>query len=109
MARRRAARLGPGDGEDAPRAGHALQLVFAPVVELEARPHQQVLDRAGHEHLARARQGRHPRRDVYGEPSHPLAAYLDFARVHTGADLKVEWNEGLADRPCATDGPAGSV
>jgi hypothetical protein len=53
------------EGEDAPFAGHALQLADAAILEHEARANDQVLDRARHEDLASARERRDAGADVH--------------------------------------------
>src|SRR6516162_7818317 len=57
------------DGEEAPFAGHALQLVRAAVFGLKPRPDHEVAQRAGHEHVVRPCQSAHPRPDVHADPT----------------------------------------
>src|SRR2546428_4139274 len=80
----------PGYCEKAPRAGNAFQLVLAALVELEPRARDEVLDRAGDEHLARARRGRYARADVDGDAADLAGGDLAFARVQAGANLEPE-------------------
>lgn len=55
-------------GEELPVAFDSLQLVPAPVLELDVRAEQQVPDRAGHEHLTGHGAGQDPGGDVDGDP-----------------------------------------
>src|SRR5207247_5244104 len=59
----------PEDGEHLPFVGDPLQDVLPPVLEGEARADDEVLDRPGHEHLARAGEGGDPGADVDGQPA----------------------------------------
>src|SRR5207248_10890000 len=102
-------RLGRCDSEHAPCPRHALELVLTPIVELEAGPGQQVLDGSRHEHLAAARQGRDPRRDVHGEPTHPFTAQLYLAGVDARAHVQIDGRESVAYGTGAPDRFAGPV
>src|SRR5438132_11001872 len=53
-----------GDAEEPPRAGHAFEVVLAPVGEADAGSHHQILDGARHQHLASVGGRRHPGPDV---------------------------------------------
>jgi hypothetical protein len=46
---------------------------------------------------------------VDGDPSDVLAAHLDFARVHPGADLETEGDDRIGDRLRAPDSAGGAV
>src|SRR5215213_4163157 len=55
--------------EQPPGSGHSLELMGLSVVEADVGADEQVLHRAGDQHLTVAGQGRDPGRDVDGQPS----------------------------------------
>src|SRR5688500_6166751 len=57
----------PFDGIELPCARDALQLMRAALAELEAGAGDEILHRAGHQHLARVRRARDARPDVDGD------------------------------------------
>ena len=80
--------------------------MLAPVREPQARPDDQVLDRARGQHLARARERADACADVHRDAAQVLAPLLAFAGVHPGADLEPERADGVdrgqraLRRPC---------
>ena len=84
--------LAPGaqelyDGEETPLAGHALQLVRSAIRELDAGAHDEVSDRARHEHLARLRLRGHARADVHGHAADVVVDQLALSGVDARADV----------------------
>lgn len=57
------------DGEQAPGSGNSLEVVLAPLGELDARADHQVLNRARDQDFPRGRQSLYTRGDVYSESS----------------------------------------
>src|SRR5512135_2298300 len=78
------------DGEEAPRAGHALQLALAAVIEPELGAGEQVGHGARHQDLARPGLLRDTRGDVYRQSAEVASAQLAFARVQARADVDAE-------------------
>jgi hypothetical protein len=87
--------------EQRPGAGDAPQFVDAGVPELEWRPDDQVLHRAGDEDLARSRERHHAGARVHPDPPDVSVDRLDLTRVHTRANLE-------PDRANVLDDPLGS-
>ncbi len=73
-----------------PWAGHALEVVLAAVLEVEAGAGHQVLHGLGDEHLAGPRVRAHAGADVHGDPGDVVAGQLDLARVEAGAHLEAD-------------------
>ena len=73
-----------------PRARDALEVVCPAILEVEAGPDDEVLDRARDEDLAGPGQGRDPCRDVDREPGDVVRDDLDLADVEAGPDLESE-------------------
>ena len=80
------------DGEESPRARHPLEIVQAPVAELDSRAGHQILDGAGYQNLSRHRHGHDPGGDVNSDAAHTVSALaqLDLSGVQPGADLDAE-------------------
>src|SRR3954470_3462762 len=89
--------------EQAPLAGHALELVRAAVGELEAGADHEVLDRAGDEHLAGRGLGADASADVHGHAADVVSHHLDLAGVQTGANVEAERLHSLGRRRRAAD------
>ena len=70
--------------EEPPLAGNALELMKAPVREVDPRAHHQVLDRPGDEHLARPGLGADPRRDVNRHAAEIIADQFALPGVKAG-------------------------
>src|SRR5262249_58605905 len=104
--RHRPLKLPSADGVEAPLPGHALQLVRATVLELDARARDEVLDRLRDEHLSARREAGHAGADVHRQPGELLPHALALARVDPRADLEPQvWNAlddlaGARDRAC---------
>jgi len=94
--------LGP-NGEEMPLLGHALQRVRTAVVELDARPDDEVPDGRGDKDLARVCKSRDAGSDMDGDAPDVGAIELDLARVETGSDVEPEVANGGADRLRAAD------
>ena len=84
-------------------AGHARQLVLAPLLEIDARAGHDVLDRARDEHLARPGGRGDPRTDVDGRAAHDGPRLLDLAGVHARAQLDAQLTAGRHDGRGAAD------
>ena len=67
-------RSGRVDRVDSPCSRKALEVVLAPVGELEARAHDEIRDSARHEHVACAAERRDSRSDVDCHPRDVVAA-----------------------------------
>jgi glycerol uptake facilitator-like aquaporin len=83
---------------EVPLTRDAAELVGSAVPEVDARPHDEVLDGAGDQHLARRGLVEHAGADVDGEPADVVADHLALARVESGADLDAELTHGPLDR-----------
>src|SRR5690349_15480849 len=68
-------------GPELPVAGHALQRVRAPIVELQLGPDHEILDRAGDEDLAGPRDRAHARADVHADAGDVVLPPLDLTGV----------------------------
>src|SRR5260221_12172912 len=95
--------------EEPPRVRHALERVDPAILEQEPRPRDEVADDARRPHLAVAREGGHPSADVDRDALDAMAAQLDLAGVHAGANLDAERADRDLDRKRAADGPSGTV
>ena len=83
--------------------------MLSALVELDSRARDEVFDRPRDQDLAGGGQGRHPGRDVDGEPSEVIPADLALAGVQTRPDLKAEPTNGLADLLAASNGSRRSI
>src|SRR5213592_1101869 len=97
------------DGIEPPLARDALQLVRAPVFELDPGAGDEILDRRGDEHLARLGQGGDPRTGRDCDPAELAVDPLAFARMQAGAYLEPERADRVADRRRALDGATRPV
>src|SRR5215210_303128 len=75
-------------GEQMPVARHALELVCAPVLEVDARARGEVPHDARDEHLAGAGLVGDPGADVHGDSLHLAVDQLDLARVDAGSQVE---------------------
>ena len=92
------------DRVELPLAGHALELVDAAVVEVDAGAGDEILDGARDEHLARPGLRGDARADVDGDAGDLVVAELALARVQPGADVEAE----LAHRVARSRARSGS-
>src|SRR5205807_2060345 len=92
-----------------PLAGHALETVDTPLVELEARAGDEVDDGLGHEHLPRPGLGRDPLADVDGDAADVAAPQLDLAGVDAGPHVDPQRPHRVADGEGAAHGPGRPV
>src|SRR5439155_14268681 len=96
---------GVGDGIEPPRAGHALQLVLASLVEGEPGAGHEVLHGGRDEHLPGARERGHSRADVDRQAAELVTQSLALPRVQPGAHLEAEVADRPRDRLRAVDRP----
>ena len=66
---------------DRPRVRHTLQLVAAPVIELDSGPGNESRDSARHQHFTRLSETHDARRDVYRDAVHIPVGHFDLAGV----------------------------
>jgi hypothetical protein len=71
-----------------------LQRVGAARLEVDLGADDEVLDRAGDEHLAGVREGADPRADIDRDPGYVVAADLALAGVQAGAHLDPQPADG---------------
>ena len=81
----------------------------AVILERDARPGHQVLDRSGHQDLVRVGQRGHARSDVHGDATDLIAHELDLSGVCPGPDLEPDAVHRIHDGTGATDRPSGTV
>jgi hypothetical protein len=101
--------LGGLDCVQLPGVGNALELVGAAVVEGEAGPGDQVLDRARAQHLPRLGLGEDAGRDMHGDPAEVVADQLDLAGVQASPDLEAVLGQLSPDGVGGPDGPGRAV
>jgi hypothetical protein len=89
--------------EQTPFAGDALEAVRAPIGKSDTGARDQIPHRAGHDNLIRFRERCHARADVYGEPDHIVVLELALAGVQSGAHLKTEAVNAIANRTSASN------
>ena len=71
-------------GKESPPAWNALQVVLAPIVELDVRADDVVGHRPRHEHLTWSSQVADPARNGHDQTGDVAPTPLDFARVDAG-------------------------
>src|ERR1700694_1304937 len=92
-----------------PLAGHAPELVYPAIIELEPRPDHQIAQRARHQHVVAPRQGTDACADVHGDPADGSAAALALAGVQSGTHLDTQRLHRVADRHGTADRPLRAV
>ena len=97
------------DREQLPSSGHALEFVFAPIVEVDTRTDDEQGHGTGHEHLSRASLAENPGGDVYADASDVIVQQLNFAGVQPGASLNAKRPHRFAQLERATDGASRPV
>src|SRR5439155_12747027 len=97
------------DGEEAPLAANAGQLVRSTIDEAQTRPGDEILDRARNEHLARAGLPGDARAGVDGDTGHLAFHDLTFAGVQARTDGQAEIADGVDDRGRTPDCAGGTV
>ena len=97
------------DGEQAPFAGHALELMGAAVLEFESGTDHQVAQRAGHEDVVRSGQCADAGADMHGDTADVVASDLALSGVQSGADLDTEGSHRVANCHGAADRSLRSV
>ena len=90
-------------GQDLPRVGHTFELVDPAVLELDARPRDEVADSARHEDLAGPRERADPGGDVHRHSGDVVAADLALPGVQAGPDLDPQPDGRVGGRLCAAD------
>src|SRR6266545_7499610 len=95
--------------EQAPFARHAFERVQTAIGKGYSGARYEVLDRTGHEHLARLRVGGNACPDVDGDAADVVVAELDLSGVQAGADLDAESTHIVADAGSATNGACGAI
>src|SRR6266542_1977821 len=98
-----------GHGVELPFAGYAFQRVRATIVEGDLGAGDQILHRAGAEHLAGRRERAHACRDVHRDAADLALAQLDLAGVQSGADVDALTPQLVANAEGAADAPGWSV
>src|SRR5438132_9376099 len=94
---RRGGRLFRSCREQRPRARYARENAHPAIAELQARPDDEVLDRAGDEHLPGLRRLHHARGHVQRDASRPPIAHLALTGVHADANPQPKLEELVAD------------
>src|SRR5205085_6553659 len=92
-----------------PRAGHALELVLAALLEGDPGAGDEIAHRARDEHLARPGERRDPRTGVDGDAAHLAVRELALAGVESCAQLEPEAPHAVADRAGGADRPRRPV
>jgi len=102
-------RLG-ADGEDPPRSGNALELMFLAVREGLAGANDEVAHGAADEHFPRLGEAANACGNVYREATDVvICQQFAFPRVKTGANLQAKCADSVADRDRAADRTAWAV
>ena len=81
-----------------PLVRYAFERMQAAILERQAAPGDEILDRGADQHLGRAGERGHPCADMHGDPTHIVARDLDLAGVDPSPHLQAEWPERVADR-----------
>src|SRR6266536_4267175 len=95
--------------EEAPLARDALELVLAAILEDQPRACNQILHRAGHQHLARLGARGDASTDIHRYPRELLADDLALACMQARSHLQAEIAHAEIDRACAADGADRAV
>lgn len=93
----------------APGARNALEVLLAPILELDARACDQVLDSARHEDFAGLSQGRDAGTDRDGNVNGLAVADLQLAGMETSPDLEADGPQRLAKGGRRLDAARGSI
>ena len=97
------------DRQEPQRACHALDRRVPALDEMQAGTRDQIVDDAGHQHLAGGGAGRHALGHVQSETRDRSVADIDLAGMHAGRERKLELFRGLLERECAADRPRAPV
>jgi hypothetical protein len=95
-------------GRDASGRGD-LEIPFAPILELEPRPRDEVFHGGGHEDLRRPCHPADACADVDRDATDLPVDRLDLSGVHAGADLEIEGPNSVDDRLRAPHGASRAV
>src|SRR6266540_4306667 len=100
---------GAGHSVEAPIAGYSLEGVRSAVLELDPRPHHQILDGARDEHLSGRGLGAHTGTDVDSHAGNVIPMQLALAGVEPRPNVDPQSVDLVGDRAAAADPPCGSV
>src|SRR6516165_8877989 len=92
-----------------PGPGYALERLFPPVCELDARASDEVADGAGHKHLSSTGCAGDPLCEVYGDPGNIITAHLDLARVEPDTNFDLQRLHRIPDGACALHRPPRAI
>ena len=99
----------PGHREQLPASRDALQLVLAPLGELDPRADNEVLHRPGDQYFPGRRHRTDPRGDMDGQSTEIVAPDLALAGVQSSSDFDAEAVSCLDDFGCASNAASRSV
>src|SRR6516165_7128018 len=92
-----------------PFALHALERSGTVIAKAQAGAGHQILDGAGHQHLARRGERGYAGADMDRDPTHIVTHYLALSSVKTSADLESQRLHPPRYRAGAADSPSGTV
>ncbi len=95
--------------KEPPFPRNALQSVNAPISESDPRAHNQILDRARHEHLAGVGLAQNPGPDVDGNAADLVADPLALSSVDRRSDPHAQRTDGVPNRQRAANGPGRAI
>src|SRR5262249_45704312 len=93
----------PGDREQVPAPGHALQGMFAALLESQVGADGEVLHGSRDKDFARLSEGAHPSTDVHCHSGDVAVLELALPRVQSGTQLNAERLDAVANRARALD------
>lgn len=91
------------DGEELPGSRHTLEVVFATIVELDARANDEVLHCGRNDDLSSTSDGPDACRNMYSQPTKIITAYFAFPSVESCTQLHTELRRGGDDGAGATN------
>ena len=96
-------------GEEPPGTGYALELMFATILEVNARGPDQVSDHARRQDFAWGSQGFDPLAGVDGDANQLAATALRFPRMHASPNLETSAARSVSGSGGAAKGSGGAV
>src|SRR5262249_48166693 len=93
----------PGDSEQVPAPGHALQGMFAALLESQVGADGEVLHGSRDEDFAWLSEGAHPSTDVHRHSGDVAVLELALPRVQSGTHINAERLDAVANRAGALD------
>src|SRR5262249_49894094 len=99
----------PGDSEQVPAPGHALQGMFAALLESQVGADGEVLHGSRDKDFARLSEGAHPSTDVHCHSGDVPVLELALTRVQSGAHIDAERLDAVANRAGALNGTGRAV